>query len=372
MQGSFLEKFRRITSSGFYLPQVDGLRFVAIFMVVCVAHIPNFLNQKLFGGELITGYWSAFSLDGVFGVQFFFIISGFVLGHAFARKHFNHQKSDLKSYYFRRLTRMEPPYLLALILFFIALIFITRKYAFSELLPHFLASFFYLHNEIYQQHSWVMPVAWTLEIEIQFYLAAPLLGLIYKIPGNKIRWIVFCLLIIGDAAYWYNIWHGMHLVKYLHYFLCGMLMADLYEQKIKFPGNKKLGFYAGLSACFLLPFVIGYSSLAGYFIKYLLMIILFYTALTNEKLSRLFSVPFIAITGGMCYSIYLIHEQVISAAWRGIMLLNLGRGVLQFWMFYILLTLIVVLASAAYFKWVEQPCMRRSWWKRFLPAKKNG
>src|SRR4030095_1404421 len=104
MSKSFLEKFRRITSSGFYLPQVDGLRFVAIFMVVGIAHIPNFINRKIFNSEFVNGYWARFSLDGVFGVPFFFIISGFVLGAMFARKYIhNTEKPDLKQYYLRRL-----------------------------------------------------------------------------------------------------------------------------------------------------------------------------------------------------------------------------------------------------------------------------
>src|SRR4030095_13205041 len=134
MSKPFLEKFRRITSSGYYLPQVDGLRFVAIFMVVCIAHITNFLNKKFFNGNFIEGYWAEFSLDGVYGVPLFFIISGFVLGHAFARKYIhNNEKPNLKDYYLRRLTRMEPPYLLALIIFFLALIFILKKYEFTEL-----------------------------------------------------------------------------------------------------------------------------------------------------------------------------------------------------------------------------------------------
>jgi len=373
MQYPFLEKFRRITSSGFYLPQVDGLRFVAIFMVVCIAHIPNYLNQKLFDGQFITSeYWIQFSLNGVFGVQFFFIISGFVLGHFFAKKYINnHAKPDLKNYYLRRLTRMEPPYFLALLLFFIALVFVVKKYEVIELLPHFFASLFYVHNEVYHQHSWVLPVAWTLEIEIQFYLAAPLLALLYKIKKRETRWGIFLALILGDAVYWFNEWHGMHLVKFLHYFLAGMLMADLYIEGIRFPGGKNFGFYSGLISCLLMPFVLGYFDMAGYIIKYLLMVILFFTVLTNEKLSRLFSFAPIAIIGGMCYSIYLIHEQVISAAGRLLKYLDTGNAGINFILLFVLLITVVLIAGAVYFKFVEQPCMRKDWLKKFL-GKQSG
>jgi peptidoglycan/LPS O-acetylase OafA/YrhL len=372
MSKSFLEKFRRITSSGFYLPQVDGLRFVAIFMVVCIAHIPNFINRKLFEENFINNYWSQFSLDGVFGVQFFYIISGFVLGHHFAKKYIhNNGKADLKNYYLRRLTRMEPPYLLALIIFFIALVFIVKKYEFAELFPHFIASFFYVHNEVYYDHSYVLPVAWTLEIEIQFYLLAPLLGLLYRLKKREIRWVIFLVLILANAYYWHNVWHGMHVIKFLDFFLCGMLMADLYVEKIKFPGPSWAGFIIGIISLILLPFIIGLYSTPGYIVKYLLMVLLFYTALTNKWLIKIFSFTPIAIIGGMCYSIYLIHEQVISATGRLLKFINIENPGIYFIVSYLLLSMVVLMASAVYYKLVEQPCMKKNWWKSFFSARKN-
>jgi peptidoglycan/LPS O-acetylase OafA/YrhL len=36
----FLQKFKRITYSTSYLPEIDGLRFLAIFSVVVIMHEP--------------------------------------------------------------------------------------------------------------------------------------------------------------------------------------------------------------------------------------------------------------------------------------------------------------------------------------------
>lgn len=373
MQRSFLEKFRRVTSSGFYLPQVDGLRFVAIFMVVCIAHIPNYINQKFFAGNFIrSAYWQQFSLNGVFGVQLFFIISGFVLGHYFAKKYINNkEKPDLKNYYLRRLTRIEPPYIIALVLFFIALVFILHKYSFAELWPHFLASVFYVHNSVYYQNSYVLPVAWTLEIEIQFYIVAPLLAMIYLIKSKQLRWLIFLALIIGDAAYWFNVWHGMNLLKYLHYFLVGMLVADLYVEKIKFPFNKNTGFAIGLISLLAMLFVLGYYDALGYIIKYLLMALSFYAVLTNERLAKLFSFTPVAIIGGMCYSIYLIHEQVISATGRLLKFINIENDVVTFILFYLILIIAILVTGGIYYKLVEQPCMKKYWWRGLFKVKKT-
>jgi peptidoglycan/LPS O-acetylase OafA/YrhL len=114
----FLEKFRRITSAGNYIPEIDGLRFVAIFWVVVWMHLPGIINTHLFNGKLINDpYISAVILEGGQGVSFFFMISGFILALPFIKEKVSAgPKVSLKKYYLRRLTRLEPPYLAALLI----------------------------------------------------------------------------------------------------------------------------------------------------------------------------------------------------------------------------------------------------------------
>jgi peptidoglycan/LPS O-acetylase OafA/YrhL len=54
----------------------------------------EFHQSEIFNGNFVTGYWWQFSLDGVFGVQFFFIISGFVLGIILQKIYSQHEKAD--------------------------------------------------------------------------------------------------------------------------------------------------------------------------------------------------------------------------------------------------------------------------------------
>jgi peptidoglycan/LPS O-acetylase OafA/YrhL len=334
-------------------------------MVVCIAHLPNYINKKLFNNNLISSsFWANFSLDGIFGVELFFMISGFVLGHAFAKTYITKVGSiKLKNYYLRRLTRIEPPYLLALIVFFIALVFVINKFEFSELFPNLLASFFYVHNLVFHHNSEVMPVAWSLEAEVQFYLVAPLLALIYKLRKREIRWLIFAILILTDAVIGYQYKFGLLLVNLLHFFLFGMLIADLYVEKLKFPGNPKLIFFLGIT---LLPFIFGLNSAGAYFLKYMVMALLFYIVLTNEKMAKLFSIPIIAIIGGMCYSIYLLHEQVISATGRLLVNLDTGSTSINFILFFLLLVSSILFTSAIYYRLIEQPCMKTYWWKNLF------
>ena len=58
---------------------------------------------------------------GHVGVQLFFIISGFVVALPFAMHHLaDGKKVNLRRFFLRRLTRIEPPYMIALIFWLLA------------------------------------------------------------------------------------------------------------------------------------------------------------------------------------------------------------------------------------------------------------
>ena len=104
MPSSFFSKFRRITYSTAYLPEVDGLRFLAIFSVVVIMHINHYIDEKFLHGQLVKeGYWKSIILEGGMGVPLFFVISGFILSIPFARWHLNgEKKSSAKKLLFKK------------------------------------------------------------------------------------------------------------------------------------------------------------------------------------------------------------------------------------------------------------------------------
>jgi len=78
----------------------------------------------------------------------------------------------------RRLTRLEPPYILAM-LFRIALLLTVMHKPLGMVLSHGAASLVYMHSLVFGDMSTVNPPAWSLEVEIQFYIMAPLLALTF-------------------------------------------------------------------------------------------------------------------------------------------------------------------------------------------------
>src|SRR5262245_29128610 len=175
---SWLAGFRRITTSRHSIPEIDGLRFIAIAVVV-IYHCGIWVQ--------LTNYRPAGLFEiGARGVELFFAISGFVLAAPFASQYLRGgPRVRLGAYFLRRVTRLEPPYLLALLLTFVMWLFISNQKP-ADLLPHLTASAFYAHTVICGTTSSIMVVAWSLEIEVQFYLLMPLLARVFMI---RVTWL---------------------------------------------------------------------------------------------------------------------------------------------------------------------------------------
>ena len=135
----FLNRFRRITTSGLYIPEIDGLRFLAITWIFLfhlngyLAIVRNFSEDSLI---------QSFFYNGYLWVELFFVISGFILSMPFAKYYLVRGKAiSLKNYFSRRVTRLEPPYFIIMTVFFFALV-LSGKYTFRTLLSHLGASCF--------------------------------------------------------------------------------------------------------------------------------------------------------------------------------------------------------------------------------------
>ncbi len=81
--------FKRVTSSGKYIAEIDDLRFLAIFLVVLF--LSNFWSSKICGNQKST-FWYIIDMGNI-GVQLFFVISGFIIAMPFI-KFFSNSKSN--------------------------------------------------------------------------------------------------------------------------------------------------------------------------------------------------------------------------------------------------------------------------------------
>lgn len=366
----FLNKFRRITSQGNYMPEVDGLRFLAISMVV-IFHANGFFIAKS----------SVFYNDDTFfhiinsilhtwdkGVELFFIISGFILALPFANQILmKGKKVNLKSFYLRRITRLEPPYILTIVILF-SLLIITKTYAFSVLFPSLLASLTYTHNIIFGVPL-IATVAWSLEIEIQFYMIAPLISKIYHVEKVWRRLIMVLFIFASVIVQYLFPMKVLTLYVFIQYFLTGFLLADVYVSKDVQPFAKSgiPVIAAGILMILIILLTDLHKAPYGAVIFLTAAFLLYYLVLCNPLWKKFFSVSFLATVGGMCYSIYLWHFALISAFGRYLVVYSVSPYyMLNLTVFCIMVFIPVLLFSGLFFFYIEKPCMAKNWHRNLL------
>jgi peptidoglycan/LPS O-acetylase OafA/YrhL len=222
-----VDRLSRVTSSGSFIPEIDGLRFFAVASVVFF-HINTYVVGKSplsFSSTVTHHPLNLIFQQGDIGVSLFFTISGFILSLPFAMQYLQGRLSpSLGRYYMRRVTRLEPPYIINMLLTFIMLIVVKHELA-RELLPHLLASLLYSHNVIYEQFSFINGVAWSLEVEVQFYLLAPLLCKVFLVRQafwRRLSFVITMLCGYGLAAVTHALGYTyVTLFDYLQFFMVG-------------------------------------------------------------------------------------------------------------------------------------------------------
>jgi peptidoglycan/LPS O-acetylase OafA/YrhL len=370
--GRFLAHISRETSSGRFIPEMDGLRFAAIGMVI-LFHLNGYLTAKspVYRAAPPSSDWLAqAALVGFRGVELFFVISGFILGLPFAARYLKGATPvNLRKYYLRRLTRLEPPYIVALfLLFFLALIVDGKPSA--NFYPHLAASLGYLHSLIFGTFSPAMGVAWSLEIEVQFYVLVPLLTLLFAIRSPILRRSSMVILILtallGQAFFLHhNPRASLSILAYVQFFLVGFLLADVFLASWDEVPQRNLVWDFVALAGWPLLFVILRSPVLAHWLFPAWIFLLYLAAFRGRFVNRIFSNSWIVAIGGMCYSIYLLHYEVISAVGR--VTRRLGETA-PYWIYLslqlVLIAAAIVLICGAYFVAIEKPCMRRDWPRR--------
>jgi peptidoglycan/LPS O-acetylase OafA/YrhL len=380
--------FRRVVSGSAFVPELDGLRAVAILAVVAFHTSGYFLVKNLERGAYAAPgqfleqaiYWIL--THGFLGVQLFFVISGLVISLPFVRQARGHGgELRMRDYFVRRVTRIEPPYLLALCIYFV----IAWRLSPATLNPtEYLAGALYARHALFHEQNWMFYVSWSLEIEIQFYLLAPLFALVFRAPSALLRRGLLIAAIVASGYYAAHfrmqsseppplggpLQHGWWLGTELAFFLVGMLVADLSVREagsrpVHAPPRRAayawdIGFLAGLAAA-LCSYQVLQHSVAGIF---LLLTGLFLVTLGTSRsclVRATLSHPAAYTIGGACYTIYLFHPLLTPVVGRILLPATGSSYVFDMIVIALPAALGISLACLLLFPIVERPFMYRGW-----------
>ena len=146
-----------------YRPDIDGLRAVAILLVIFYHFFPSYVPS------------------GFIGVDIFFVISGYLI----SKNIFNNLKKNKFSFldfYKRRIRRIFPSLIIVLIFSLVLSYALMLPEEFELFVEHLLYSAIFLYNFIlingfgyFETETLTKPLLhlWSLSIEEQFYLIWP-------------------------------------------------------------------------------------------------------------------------------------------------------------------------------------------------------
>ena len=179
--------------SGERLIYIDGLRGVAALMVLLFHFFNNTPYKELWQRFLPDAVWWLLG-KGWMGVEIFFVISGFVIAHALSHDRITGKYALV--FLVRRSIRLDPPYWATIaswvVLTWLSNILLPMRALSFPSFGQVVSHLFYLQNIL--GYGDIVPVFWTLCLELQFYTLYIFLLLLmvsggHAVPGCGKRWL---------------------------------------------------------------------------------------------------------------------------------------------------------------------------------------
>jgi peptidoglycan/LPS O-acetylase OafA/YrhL len=323
------------------------LRFVAA-MLVAVMHITQAISIHITGrGENV--YWGT----GAVGVDIFFVISGFVMMISTANVPFQapHRRDNAWIFIKRRILRIVPLYWFYTLLKAVLIVAIPALAVKSVITPwHLAASLFFVPVTA----PWgliqpVLPVGWTLNFEMLFYMV---FACAIAIGAPRIRWCLLVFLCVFVAARFAP--SSVPLAFYAQSIIFEFIIGVAFAMALLRWGTGPVG--AGallLAAGSIFTFGMGWDSASDRLYPWGLgaaAIVLGTIWLERAIEGRRWAKP-LAFLGDASYSIYLSHTFVVPACVVALKKIGVNDTLAVF----LLTSLAVMAAGSVSYLWLEKP-----------------
>jgi peptidoglycan/LPS O-acetylase OafA/YrhL len=320
-------------SSNRRIPQLDGLRGIAILLVIFFHYVS--LTAQTKPGSIVS-YFLAIGRFSWTGVDLFFVLSGFLLGGILLDA--RGSSGYFRAFYARRFYRIVPLYAVMCLLFWVLQSqairgnYVSLRALFEHPMPWYsyatLTQNFWMVRYGTLGSEWLSPT-WSLAVEEQFYLTLPLL-----IWSVKRKWLPHLLVLIIVAA---PILRVALLVSFPHSDLLtyvmmpcradALMLGVLAAWSIRNPAifkilkNKEVALYLALTVlllgCIVLTKFYGFEALqklVGYTWIAVLYVCALVIAVTQGQsfLGRILSSFPLRFLGEIAYGVYLFHVIILD------------------------------------------------------------
>ena len=328
---------RRLTHNG----ALDGLRGVAVLLV---------LMRHSF--ELVPGGFGPQWLDdflggGYFGVDIFFVLSGFLITSLLLDERESSGVVGIRSFYGRRALRLMPA--LVVMLGVVSIVLVLDGETWSSLWPTVRSSLFYYQNwhSVWDSKHLATEFGhlWSLSIEEQFYIVWPvvLFAMVALWKRQSVRVVALALGVLWVAWYRVHMWNsGMGWANVfvrtdtrIDALLVGCLVAFLFRWQVVRARALHIAAWGG--SVVVLATVARTNPLQAYLYKGGLTLgaigvgcVVLAIAEGSWRGARIFDIKPLRVVGKVSYGLYLWHFPIFlllmrhSATWNSGMRLVVG------------------------------------------------
>ncbi len=356
---------------------LDVLRFIAAFMIVFVHGYEGWHGWFGYPGFMTTGDYKTLSKSGEyinraisnlgFGVDVFFLISGFLITFLLIKEYEESGSVSLKKFYMRRILRIWPLY------YFIMLVSpLIINWLGETTQPNYLMTALFLNNfETIKTEQWIYPFAhfWSICIEEHFYIFWPIL---IKILPKKRLPEFFCSIILLSILYrsyeyimnpypWMPIY--LHTLSRIDVLAIGSLFGYIHYYKpmqIKVPFSIRMSLYLLFIVCFFIDPVHSWDTFfLAAFKKYFYVLIsgfAMYNYMFNpEAKFRILRKGPIHYLGKVSYGIYMYHNVLILIVIKKVVFNN---GIHNIYIYTAILLGFCILVPIISYELIEKPFLK--------------
>ena len=236
----------------------------------------------------------SFSKYGHFGVNLFFVISGFIIPWSMNRAGYSYSMAG--RFLLKRIARIEPPYLLSALL---ALIFSflgshAPGYSGPPFHLNWPALFSHLgYLNFFNGLPWLQPVFWSLAVEFMFYMS---MALIFPLLNSKDIKLRFSAILVLLALIPFNRHNHFQFGFNMPFFLIGIVLFQW-----------KANLASGFSTCI---YIITLVCISQIYMNIGQVLAGVGSALLVAFLNR--PIPILHQLGVISFSLYLVHIPVGS------------------------------------------------------------
>jgi peptidoglycan/LPS O-acetylase OafA/YrhL len=174
-----------------FFPNLDGLRFLAFFAVFLFHSF--YTADPAIKDALLYQLPYQLTRAGHLGVNFFFVLSGFLITYLLLTEKTVNGRVAIGPFYMRRVLRIWPLYFAVVLFGFVIIPMLRARFGVHDLPetahPAYFLLFLANFNGIYYGcQTPTLTVLWSVAVEEQFYLVWPLL--IALVPIRKMGWLL--------------------------------------------------------------------------------------------------------------------------------------------------------------------------------------